>query len=49
MFIVQERTAFRPMETFNNETDFLEAEGIDFECFHAEELCISTVTIGEGN
>lgn len=42
-FIVQERTAFRPMETFNNETDFLEAEGIDF----AEELCISTVTIDE--
>jgi hypothetical protein len=33
------------METFNNETDFLEAEGIDF----TEELCISTVTIGEGN
>jgi hypothetical protein len=44
-FIVQERTSFRPMETFNNETDFLEAEGIDF----TEELCISTVTIGEGN
>ena len=44
-FLLQERTAFRPMEVFDEKTDFLETE----EIVSADELCVGTVTVGEGN
>lgn len=42
-FLIQERAAFRPMDNFNDDTDFLSMENFEI----AEELCIGTTTIVE--